>query len=82
MKCDCIIVIKEKLREELPKSPTYAAMKILSIDIEGEGFAYAGNKTVHVFSVPVTVTHEPIGRKKTTKTHLIVSYCPFCGTPC
>ena len=30
-------------------------------------------------SYTMTISHEPIGRKKQTKINILGSFCPFCG---
>ena len=79
MNCDCISEIKERMLDMLPTKAEYANMKITSIDFDGECFLYGENRMVSALSIPVTIHHEPIGRKKQTKTNLTISYCPFCG---
>lgn len=82
MNCDCIKELKERLKTELPvKNSSYANMKIISVSIDGECFIYGANKMHLGLSIPATIMHEPIGRKKTITINLTASYCPFCGEP-
>lgn len=83
MNCNCLLEIREKLKNELPeKNPNYANMKIISVSIDGECFLYSENKMVTGLSIPATIKHEPIGKKKSTTINLTASYCPFCGEEC
>lgn len=82
MNCDCLTERCEKLKKDLPKrNQAYARLEIISVFIDGESLVYNDGKLEVGLSIPLTVTHKPIGRKKTTAVKLLASYCPFCGMP-
>ena len=83
MKCNCLNEIKERAIRELPiKSDSYKGMVIEKVEFDGEGFLYDDNTMLHTLSIPATLYHQPIGRKKKTEISFTISYCPFCGKLC
>ena len=80
MNCNCVSEIKDRLAKELPmKNAEYANLKIDSVSMDGECFIYSGNKLIDSLSMPITIKHQPVGRKTKTTTNILFSYCPFCG---
>ncbi|WP_138751145.1 hypothetical protein [Paenibacillus sinopodophylli] len=79
MNCNCLSEIKARLKDELPKQDQYAKLKIISVDFSNAAFLMNGNRIESTLSTPITITHEPIGRKKSTNINMTISYCPFCG---
>jgi len=83
MNCNCLEEIKERAKRELPiKGDTYKGMIIEKVEFIGEGFIDSDRSIEHTLSIPATLHHQPIGRKKKTEISFTISYCPFCGTPC
>lgn len=77
--CNCLKELSERISEELPKkNASFANMKIKSVSFENEALIF-DSKSPTQLSYPVTITHEPIGRKTKTTINFTGKYCPFCG---
>jgi hypothetical protein len=79
--CDCVKRICNDIREGefSKKNPEYAKLNIIDAGCDLSGWIF-GKKSVNpTLFIPFTITHEPIGRKKTTAVKMIAKYCPFCG---
>lgn len=81
MNCNCISEVKDRIKSELPqKNETYSKLKIKMVVCEGACLLSSkNNRLVGGISIPFTIVHEPVGRKKETTVHMTAKYCPFCG---
>lgn len=79
--CDCIKEIKLRMAVKLPKIEEYKGMIIRDIECHGEAFITDTDPIYECLSIPFTVYHEPIGRRKKTDMNMVAKYCPFCGKP-
>lgn len=79
--CNCINEIRNRIKTELPeKNPEYSKLNIIDVSCDNLGLLL--DSPAHsVLSIPFTIEHEPVGRKKKTTLNMIAKYCPFCGQP-
>ena len=79
--CDCIKEISNRLKNELPeKNSDYAKLVIIDASCDNTGWVF-DSPAHQILSIPFTIEHEPVGRKKRTTVNMIAKYCPFCGQP-
>jgi hypothetical protein len=77
--CNCLDETIHRIKAELPeKNPSFASMKITGASFDNAGIVF-DSPCSHQLTYPVTIKHEPIGRKKQTAISLLGSFCPFCG---
>lgn len=83
MNCDCLKKIEADLKEKLPKQDAeHAGMVIKDVSFDNKALILFGEQSGGInLSIPLTVIHEPMGRKKKTTVSMMAKYCPFCGTP-
>lgn len=79
MSCNCLKNLAEKIATELPqKNKEYANLNITHVSFDNEALIF-DSKSPTQLSYPVTITHDPIGRKKKTEINIMGEFCPFCG---
>ena len=77
--CNCLKDITERIQNDLPsKTAAYANMKIKSVSFDNVGIIFDSKQSTQM-TYPVTIIHEPIGRKTKTTINFTGKYCPFCG---
>ena len=77
--CNCIKELKNRLMNELPKlNPSYSALKITSVSLENEALIFGKTSQLQL-SIPVTLHHEPVGRKTKTAINIMSKFCSICG---
>jgi hypothetical protein len=77
--CNCLSETIQRVKSELPeKNRTFANLNITNASFDNECIIFESGVPTQL-CYPITIKHDPIGRKKQTTINMLGSFCPFCG---